>query len=495
MAVPDVRVKAENDAPLRRDGEWVVYWMVASRRARWNFGLDRALEHARALGKPLVVLEALRCDDPHASDRLHRFALQGMADNAAAFAGTPVAYHPYVEPAVGAAKGLLEALSARACVVVTDDHPSFFVPRMVATAARRLEVRLESVDANGLFPMHATSRVFTTALSFRAYLQKFLPEYLADAPTPEPLKRLRLPKATLPAALTRRWPRAPAALLAADPQELARLPIDHAVGPALMQGGAAEAGRVLATFLEQKLDRYADERSEPESDVSSGLSPYLHFGHVSAHEVFHALAAREGWTAARLGKATGGHREGYWGLSKAAEAFVDQLVTWREIGFNLSSHRADHDRYESLPEWALRTLAAHAGDVRPTLYAADELEQARTADPLWNAAQRQLVREGRMHNYLRMLWGKKVLEWSRTPKEALQTLLHLNDKYAVDGRDPNSTSGVFWVFGRYDRAWGPERPVFGHVRYMSSDNTARKLHVARYLERYAPTPGGPPTPR
>jgi deoxyribodipyrimidine photo-lyase len=175
-------------------------------------------------------------------------------------------------------------------------------------------------------------------------------------------------------------------------------------------------------------------------------------------------------------------------MSRAAEAFCDQLVTWRELGFNFCARREDHLSYGSLPEWARRTLEAHAGDVRAPRYTREQLEQAATGDPLWNAAQRQLVREGRIHTYLRMLWGKKILEWSASPPEALETLIALNDRWALDGRDPNSDSGIGWVLGRYDRPWAPERPIFGTVRYMSSANTARKYRVRGYLERYGPTP-------
>ena len=151
--------------------------------------------------------------------------------------------------------------------------------------------------------------------------------------------------------------------------------------------------------------------------------------------------------------------------------------------------RDDYDRYESLPAWARATLARHAADPRPHVYTLADFEAARTHDPLWNAAQTHLLREGRIHNYLRMLWGKKVLEWTASPEEALAVLVELNNKYAVDGRDPNSYSGIFWVLGRYDRPWGPERPVFGTVRYMSSQNTLRKLRVRQYLARYGPASG------
>jgi deoxyribodipyrimidine photo-lyase len=181
-------------------------------------------------------------------------------------------------------------------------------------------------------------------------------------------------------------------------------------------------------------------------------------------------------------------------MSAEAEAFLDQLITWRELGFNCCHMREDYDRYESLPAWARKTLAEHQGDARPHRYSLEEMEAARTYDPLWNAAQTQLVREGQMHNYLRMLWGKKILEGTSSSQEALRVMIELNNRYALDGRDPNSYSGIFWCLGRYDRPWGPERPIFGKVRYMSSANTARKLHVKEYLRKYSPEPLKLPPP-
>ena len=171
-------------------------------------------------------------------------------------------------------------------------------------------------------------------------------------------------------------------------------------------------------------------------------------------------------------------------LSQATEAFLDQVVTWRELGFNFCQTRNDYDQFESLPAWALKTLRLHARDERSYVYTLEKFERAKTHDPLWNAAQTQLVREGRIHNYLRMLWGKKILEWTRSPAKALEIMVELNNKYALDGRDPNSYSGIFWCLGRYDRPWGPERPVFGTVRYMSSENTARKFNVREYVREY-----------
>ena len=249
-----------------------------------------------------------------------------------------------------------------------------------------------------------------------------------------------------------------------------------------MRGGPVAARAALQQFLTQGLDGYTD-RNHPDRDAASGLSPYLHWGHLSSHEVFDAVMTREGWLGTTPQRATGS-REGWWGIGANADAFLDQVITWRELGYNFTSKRDDYDRLESLPAWALATLDAHAADEREWVYDLAALEQSLTHDPLWNAAQRQLVSEGRMHNYLRMLWGKKILQWSATPREALAVMIELNNKYALDGRNPNSYSGIFWVLGRYDRPWFPERPIYGVVRYMTSESAARKLRLKEYLKRY-----------
>jgi deoxyribodipyrimidine photo-lyase len=486
IKVPEIRIRRQNGRPVRPEGQFVLYWMIAARRAAWNFALQRAVEWAEKLGKSLVVLEALRCDYPWANDRLHRFILEGVADNAAAFRGTPARYYPYVEPAAGAGKGLLAALAERACLVVTDEFPAFFLPHMVTAAAARVPVLLEQVDGNGLLPLRAADRDYPTAYAFRRFLQKQLPVHLGVVPAADPLAGAALPETSLAPEILRRWPPATPQQLAAGAALLANLPVDHSVAPVATRGGAEAARRMLRQFLTDRLADYPERRNEPEAEATSGLSPYLHFGHLSAHQVFAELAAQEAWHLGRLSFETRGKRGGWWGMSEAAEAFLDQLVTWRELGFNFCGFRDDCDRFESLPGWALATLAKHAGDPRPYLYTPEEFAAGGTHDPLWNAAQMQLVREGRLHNYLRMLWGKKILEWSPTPQEAAAVMIELNNRYALDGRDPNSYSGIFWCLGRYDRPWGPERPIIGTVRYMSSGNTARKVRVKDYIRRYAP---------
>jgi deoxyribodipyrimidine photo-lyase len=485
QTVPTERIHAVNDRDVDPQGGYVLYWMIANRRVGWNFALQRAVEWSNELGKPLLVLEALRCGYRWASDRLHRFIIDGMADNARRLAGTKVRYYPYIERDKGEGKGLLRTLSERAAVVVTDEFPCFMLPAMVAAASRQVVVRMETVDANGIVPLRAAGeRVFPTAFAHRRFLQTTLPPYIDALPKRAPLQGVRLPPPPrLPRDVTRRWPAASDRLLAG--RGLEELPVDHGVPPAPTRGGEEAAARRLDRFLDRFLDRYADERNSVEADVTSGLSPYLHFGHISSQEVFAAIAEREDWTVDKIAAKADGRRSGWWGMSKSAEAFLDQVITWRELGYNMTFRRDDYDRYESLPEWARRTLDAHARDPREHLYSAEQLEHAQTHDDLWNAAQRQLLREGAIHNYLRMLWGKKILEWTRSPHEALEVMIDLNNRFGLDGRNPNSYSGIFWTLGRYDRPWGPERPIFGKVRYMSSENTARKIRVDAYLDRYA----------
>jgi deoxyribodipyrimidine photo-lyase len=471
------------DAPVRPDGRYVLYWMVAARRTSFNFALDFAVLRARALGRPLLIFEPLRVAYPWASRRLHAFVLDGMRDNQAACAAAGVAYFPYVEPSPGAGSGLLLALAAQACEVITDEQPGFFQPHMIAQVTPRLPVRLTRVDSVGLLPLRAGERAFPTAAAFRRHLQRTLPPFLEAFPTARPLSDLGAP-ALVPASITARWPAADLA----DPTLLDRLPIDQSVRETL-RGGTVCARANLSDFLENRLARYGEDRSHPDRHAASGLSPWLHFGHLSVHEIVGRLFEQSAWHPGKLGPVTGS-RAGWWGVDASTESFLDELVTWRELGQGFCFFRPDDaERYDRLPDWALITLGKHALDPRPVLYTPQQLEAARTHDAVWNAAQTELVRTGRMQNYLRMLWAKKVLEWSQSPAEALKILFHLNNKYAIDGRDPNSSSGIMWTFGRFDRPWGPERPIFGTIRYMSSDNTVRKLEIKQYLARF----GGQPT--
>lgn len=482
MRAPSNRVRKMNEESIRTDGRYVVYWMCAQRRTRFNFSLEHAVSYARELDKPLVIVEALTCLYRWASDRMHAFVLDGMRDNWTACKEAGITYHPYVEPAPGRGVGLHEALASEACLYITDHWPCFHVPLWVAKVADRIDCYMESVDSCGIVPVGLPDKAFARAYDFRRYLQRVAHDVLGDMPQESPLEGASLPRLeTLPTRIAEHW--APADL---DKLDLAAIPIDHSVAPVdEARGGQQAAQAVLRRFLHERLDRY-EERNHPDVDVASGLSPWLHFGHVSAHEVFLGVAEREGFHPSQIeGQKASGKRQGWWGMSAQAEGFIDELVTWREVCLNTTEKRPrDYGKYESLPEFARKTLAEHAGDKRPYVYTLEEFEAAQTHDELWNAAQRQLRTDGIIHNYLRMLWGKKILHWSASPEEAHRIMVELNNKYGLDGRDPNSWGGIMWVLGRYDRAWGPEREIFGKVRYMTSENTARKVKLKGYLERY-----------
>jgi deoxyribodipyrimidine photo-lyase len=444
------------------------------------------VEWARELQKPLLVLEALRCDYPWASDRLHSFVLEGMADNARALEKGPAAYYPYVERVRGEGKGLLEAFSLRACVIVTDDFPCFFIPSMTKAAAAKVAVLMEQLDANGILPLRLSEKVFQSAYHFRRFSQKHLPPLLNQQPKARPFAgpKLKILEA-LPKDITRRWPH-----LAQDRTNSIRtfvrsLPIDHQVKPVKYRGGTLAARSALRSFMEQRLPSYKEDRNHPDKGAESRLSPYLHFGHISSHEIVNGILERKAWSPRQCSDQAKGQREGWWGMDENSEAFLDQVITWRELGFQFCQKRTDYHEYESLPSWALKTLQDHARDLRPYLYTLTEFEEGRTHDTVWNAAQNQLLEEGRIHNYLRMLWGKKILHWSPAPREALHIMERLNNRYALDGRDPNSYTGIFWALGRHDRAWGPERQVFGKVRFMRSASTQRKLRMKEYLRKWA----------
>jgi deoxyribodipyrimidine photo-lyase len=461
--VPVERITACNGRDVNGAGEFIFYWMIAARRRHFNFGLQRAVEWASELRKPLLVVEALGGNYRWVSRRFHAFIQQGMADNLKAFKQSAVTYYPYVERCGAPSAGMAHALAARSCVTITDDFPAFDLPGWVDAVSSRAPALVEKVDSSCIVPFRTAQRTFKTAASFRRFLEREVPRRREEFPLEDPLNDIDLPRLRSLNFLRDRWPAATAKELEAADLGADCPQVDGTVGPVLsIRGGEAEALRRLKSFVRNGLKEYADKRKSLEDESQSGLSPYLHFGHISAHEIYEA--ARRSLPV--------------------SAPFLDQLTTWRELGFNMCARESNYDQYESLPQWAQDTLDEHRSDPRSVLYSQQEFEDASTHDALWNAAQIQLRTEGRIQNYLRMLWGKKILEWSATPRDALSVMIHLNNKYALDGRDPNSYSGIFWIFGRYDRPWGPKRPIFGTVRYMSSASTARKLKVSDYIDRY-----------
>lgn len=480
MSYNQARVRRLNTQHIHAAGDYILYWMQIYRRLERNHALDYALRCAAELHKPLVVYEGLRLDYPWASRRLHRFVLDGMCANHARAREVGLAYWPFVETPKRPARGLVRRLAARAALVVTDDFPCFLIPRQSEALAQSARVPVYAVDSNSLVPLALLGPPVYAAAHLRPRLHKAFAEAWTHraAATPEfdagPHSAVDPPFET--------WQ--PSDDLDAF---VAGLPVDASV-PAVRAtpGGTPAARERLDHFVRWRLRGYAEHRSQPgspEHGHASGLSPYLHFGHLSVEELAERVLG-EGWTPGELRLECRGKRQGFFGDGPDVDGLLDQALTWRDTGFNWHwSRRTDAESLvTALPEWAFATLQAHAADRRAYVYTREQWEQGDTHDELWNAAQRELVATGTIHNYLRMLWGKKVIEWSKSPSEAYATLEHLNNKYALDGRDPNSYCGILWCFGLFDRPWAPERPVFGRVRFMSSANTARKFKLGPYYE-------------
>ncbi len=473
----DARLRQVNDQPIDPSGRYVLYWMHAYRRLDHNHSLDHALHWANLLKKPLVAYEGLCLHYPWASARLHQFILEGMADNVAKAKRLGINYWPFVATPEQPGRGLLRQLAKNACLIVTDDFPAFIVPRQNAALAERAPVRVVAVDGNSMVPLTLLGSAVSAAAHLRPRIHKAFAEAWPHRAAAEP-DFARVVRTKIDAPFSAWRPRD-------IPKFVATLPIDHAVKRnANVIGGAERAKNILKTFAKNRLPGYAEHRSEPAAPADghgSGLSPYLHFGHISIEEVVAKVLGR--WTPKRLNMTCRGKREGFYHEDADVNSFLDEAITWRDVGYHWHYHRvADVASLDTaLPTWALTTLNKHANDRREHLYTLEQFEAADTHDELWNAAQTELVHTGVIHNYLRMLWGKKVLEWSESPAEAYRILEHLNNKYALDGRDPNSYTGILWCFGLFDRPWPPERPVFGNIRYMSSANTARKFRVADYV--------------
>jgi deoxyribodipyrimidine photo-lyase len=410
-------------------GEFVLYWVQSARRLRSNLALDFAIARANELGLPVVVYEGLRPDYPSANDRIHSFVMDGMSDNASDAELRGVRYASFVPRTAAAARGVVRGLARRACFVVTDEFPTGIIQRQT-TAFRPSFV----FDGNGILPMRVFDKEQYSAKFLRDRAHRLMPEMWADPPETRPAHffagDLDLP---------------PSAASASD------CDIDHSV-PRVGRGGRAAALRRLEDFVADGLAGYATERNKSPRHVS-GLSPYLHFGHIGIHEV------------ARRVLESGAPAEDI-------DSFLEEAIIRRELSFNFCFYRSDHDSLSALPAWAMKTLNEHRADRRKR----DE------DDEVWKLAQRQLIACGTIHGYLRMLWGKKLLEWSGSPEKAHRAMVDLHDRYALDGRDPNTHAGILWCFGKHDRPWFPERPVFGTVRYMSSASTAKKVRLREIEE-------------
>ncbi len=442
------RVTVLNDAPLHAAGRYVVYWMQQSQRSEFNPALEYAIARANELEWPVVVVFGLFADYPEANERHFAFMLEGLAEVAGKLRERGI---KFVMRAARPDEACLE-LAPQAALIVCDQGYLRHQKAWRSAVAQEAGREVIEVEGDVVVPVDRVSEKREyAARTIRPKIARLLESYLGDLPSHRPVKEsLRL--------------RLRSDLDATDPERvLASLPIDRSVGRVQrFRGGTAEAQRRLRQFLREGLEGYGKARNDPADPQCSNLSPYLHFGQISPVEIAREARAAEG------------------GGAEDRAAFLEELIVRRELAMNFVHFTSDYDRYSALPDWAKETLAVHRNDTREYVYTRHALESAATHDAYWNAAMTEMLTTGYMHNYMRMYWGKKILEWSKTPEQAYRTVLALNNKYFIDGRDPNSYAGVGWIFGLHDRAW-TRRPVFGTVRYMNAQGLERKFDIGAYV--------------
>jgi deoxyribodipyrimidine photo-lyase len=442
------RVLVRRGGAPRRPAQCVVYWMQQAVRVVDNAALDVAIEAGNLLGLPVVVYFGVIPNYPNANLRHYHFLAQGLCDAAEDAAEREIAF--IVRRPPDTLEAFLEEVHA--ALLVGDENPCREPERWRQTLARRLRIPFWTVDADVVVPSRVFNRSFVLLHHFRPHLKRELPKFLVAPAKIEPLHAWKPGKRT------------PCFDLRGDlTAGFAKL--DRSVKPVdSFTGGTHAALRRLDEFIRRDLAAYERDRNHPERDGTSRLSPYLHFGNIGPLTI--ALAVHRSQAS-----------------PETKEKFLEQLIGWRELAVLFVRHEANYDNWECAAPWARKTLLEHAGDPRPR-YGFEQLERGDTGDELWNAAQRQMVTTGWMHNYLRMYWGKKILEWAPDPATAFDWAVMLNDRYELDGRDPNGYAGIAWaIVGKLDRPWF-DRPVFGLVRSMTGTSFARKFDAEAYMDQH-----------
>ncbi len=446
----DPRVTVRREGAPGSEGCCVVYWMQRAQRGLDNPALDAAINAANELGKPVAVFFGLHSKYPNANLRHYAFLVEGLAETerrveerGAAFVFRPYPNHDLI--------GFCEEVEA--CLVIGDENPLREPEGWRRSAAQRLRVPFWTVDADVIVPTKFFPKEEFAARTLRPKLHRLLPAFF------EPLEN---PRATVG------WNRKnlPVSQPIDEARVLADLPLDRSAQPVgHFKGGTAAGLDLLKRFINERLEHYDTARNQPHLAGTSELSAYLHFGQLGPHTI--ALAVRDAEAP-----------------QTAKDVFLEELIVRRELAINFVARNPAYDKLAGCHEWARKTLLEHARDEREFSYTESQFENAETHDQLWNAAQMEMAITGRMHGYLRMYWAKKILEWTRAPDEAFEIAVRLNDRYELDGRDPNGYTGVAWAIGgKHDRPWGPVRPVFGTIRYMNANGCARKFDVKAYIQR------------
>ena len=449
----DARVTIRREGAPKTDGACVVYWMQRAERGLNNAAVDCAVNIANELGLPLLVYLSAISNFPHANLRHYVFLNQGLPDIEADLAERNITFIVR-RPPDNSLEKLLEEVNA--AILIGDENPCREPERWRHVIAKRVSIPFWTVDADVVVPSKLFGKAQYAAYVLRPRLYKELPNYLHPLKNPKAQHAWKRPKNfpsyPVTSDITEGWKK-----------------FDRTVKPVeSFQGGSHAARRRLKHFVEDVLPVYDQNRNQPTVDGSSRLSPYLHFGHVCSLEIVLAVEA-----ATKKDPS----------LAKARDSFFNEILVWRELAVNFVKYTATYDSFECAEPWAAQSLAEHVHDHREWSYTRDQLERGETHDELWNASQLQMVQFGWMHNYLRMYWAKKILEWSPNPGVAFDHAIFLNDRYELDGRDPGGYAGIAWaIAGKFDRPWF-DRPIFGKVRYMSYGSTSKKFDSQGYIDQ------------
>jgi deoxyribodipyrimidine photo-lyase len=438
------RIKALNEESIK-NGRYILHWMQASQRVEFNHALEYAISKANELSKPLVVYFGIAENYPEAYERHYYFMLEGLKEVQSSLRKKDIKMVVRPEqPEIG-----VPEMSKNACLVVVDRGYLRIQRAWRTHVAKQISCPLIQVETDVVVPVEeASPKEEYSAATFRPKIRKKLGYYL-------------LPLQNCYPSISSLGMNFDSFDIGDTEKAVSRLDIGSSVKKVdHLHGGTNEARKHFKDFLENKLEKYPVLRNDPTQNVLSDMSPYLHFGQISPLYIALKVSATN---------------------SFEKDAYLEELIVRRELAVNFVFYNQNCDSFDGLPEWAKKTLNEHSRDTRQYTYTLEELEDAKTHDPYWNAAQQEMKIKGKMHGYMRMYWGKKILEWSNTPQKAFQTALHLNNKYELDGRDPNGYAGVAWCFGKHDRAW-KERNVFGKVRYMNAKGLKRKFDADNYVE-------------
>lgn len=449
-----------------RSGKFVLYWMQQSQREHWNHALEYAISRANDVNQPVIVVFGLTANYPEANLRHYVFLLQGLFDIMAALKARGIR----MVIINGNPDDVIVESGRYASEIICDRGYTRIQKKWRTTVAQKSDCPVTQIESDVVVPLETVSeKAEYAARTIRPKIHKHLSRFIV------PVKKKSVNKPSLSYDINKinlkeilADNRDPINIAECD-RIIAKLNLDNSVLPVtrFFHGGFSHAEKKFKAFLNTSLKNYSQNSNQPQTDDISGMSPYLHFGQISP--IYLAHMVRE----FQLPDTSD---------PSVKEDFLEELIVRRELAANFVHFTTDYDSYDCLPEWAQKTLKEHAADGREYIYTIDDLEQAKTHDNYWNAAMDEMKLTGFMHNYMRMYWGKKVLEWSPSPWSAYNTLMALNNKYFLDGRDANSYAGVAWIFGKHDRAW-KEREVFGKVRYMNAAGLERKCDIKGYVQK------------